>query len=201
MDIIKRYTYFDIGDIPISKAQYSTSSRNWVQWSCIVTRNTCSYCAGLQGHILSPNDATIVWPPVHPNCRCQIVSVIAFPAGTATEDGKDGIDYYLFLHHTLSNHYITKEEARSFKWSPAKGNLWDVLPGTIIGGSIYKNKDGRLPNAPWRVWYEADFDYQGGYRNNRRIVFSNDGLMFVTYDHYLTFSEIYWEDDYDDLYH
>ena len=116
-------------------------------------------------------------------------------------DGKDGIDYYLFLHHTLSNHYITKEEARSFKWSPAKGNLWDVLPGTIIGGSIYKNKDGRLPNAPWRVWYEADFDYQGGYRNNRRIVFSNDGLMFVTYDHYLTFSEIYWEDDYDDLYH
>ena len=62
MDIIKRYTYFDIGDIPITKTQYSTSSRNWVQWSCIVTRNTCSYCAGLQGHILSPNDSTIVWP-------------------------------------------------------------------------------------------------------------------------------------------
>ena len=59
MDIIKRYTYFDIGDIPITKTQYSTSSRNWVQWLCIVTRNTCSYCAGLQGHILSPNHCNL----------------------------------------------------------------------------------------------------------------------------------------------
>ena len=110
MDIIKRYTYFDIGDIPITKTQYSTSSRNWVQWSCIVTRNTCSYCAGLQGHILSPNDSTIVWPPVHPNCRCQVIPVIAFPAGTATEDGKNGIDHFIFVYLWFSSRilYITK---------------------------------------------------------------------------------------------
>ena len=81
-----------------------------------------------------------------------------------------------------------------------KGNLWDVLPGAIIGGDIYRNIDGRLPESPGRVWYEADFDYMGGFRNNNRIIYSNDGLVFVTYDHYLTFSEVYWEDNNVDLY-
>lgn len=201
MDIIKRYTYFDIGDIPITKTQYSTSSRNWVQWSCIVTRNTCSYCAGLQGHILSPNDSTIVWPPVHPNRRCQVIPVIAFPAGTATEDGKNGIDHFIFVYGFLPEYHISQNEAYLRGWRPWKGNLDQIAPGAVIGGDIYENRDGRLPDSLGRIWYEADFDYSGGYRNKRRIVFSNDGLMFVTYDHYLTFSEIYWEDDYDDLYH
>ena len=70
------------------------------------------------------------------------------------------------------------------------GNLADILPGRMIGGDKYKNRDGRLPDAPGRVWYEADFDYTGGYRNDCRLLYSNDGLIFVTYDHYLTFYEI-----------
>lgn len=72
--------------------------------------------------------------------------------------------------------------------------------GVIIGGDEYYNWDGRLPQSPGRKWYEVDIDYNGGFLNLRRIVFSNDGLMFVTYDHYLTFSEVYGEDNYDDLY-
>ena len=74
------------------------------------------------------------------------------------------------------------------------------MPGAVIGGSQYKNRDSKLPDKPGRIWYETDFDYNGGYRNLKRIVFSNDGLMFVIYNHYLTFSEVYWGDDYDDLY-
>ena len=112
----------------------------------------------------------------------------------------DGVDYYLFTHHCLPNNYLTQSEAKLLGWVNWKGNLWDVLPGAVIGGRQYKNRDGRLPNKPGRIWYEVDFDYNGGYRNWKRIVFSNDGLMFVTYDHYLTFSEVYWEDNYDDLY-
>ena len=54
----------------------------------------------------------------------------------------------------------------------------------------YKNRDHRLPEAIGRVWYEADFDYARGYRNGCRLLYSNDGLIFVTYDHYLTFHEI-----------
>lgn len=75
-----------------------------------------------------------------------------------------------------------------------------MLPGVIIGGDEYYNWDGRLPQSPGRKLYEVDIDYNGDFRNLRRIVFSNDGLMFVTFDHYLTFSEVYWEDNYDDFY-
>ena len=75
------------------------------------------------------------------------------------------------------------------------------LPGTVVDCYLFTNRniDGRLPESPGRVWYEADFDYMGGFRNNR-IIYPNDGLVFVTHDHYLTFSEVYWEDNYDDLY-
>ncbi len=57
-------------------------------------------------------------------------------------------------------------------------------------GCINRNDDGVLPQKNNRIWYEADINYTGGYRNTQRIVFSNDGLVFVTYDHYKTFIEI-----------
>lgn len=65
-----------------------------------------------------------------------------------------------------------------------------MLPGKMLGGDIYKNREGKLPSAPGRVWYEADMNYKSGYRNRDRILYSNDGLIFVTYDHYQTFYEI-----------
>ena len=73
------------------------------------------------------------------------------------------------------------------------GNLADVLPGKMIGGMIYKNRDHRLSEKPGRIWYEADFDYVSGIRNGRRLLYSNDGLLFATYNHYRTFYEIGWE--------
>lgn len=76
----------------------------------------------------------------------------------------------------------------------SEGNLAEVLPGRIIGGDIFENRKHKLPEAPERVWYEADFDYAGGYRNSFRLLYSNDGLIFVTYDHYVTFYEIDTED-------
>ena len=69
-------------------------------------------------------------------------------------------------------------------------NLRQVAENGIIGGDVYKNIDGRLPSSNGRIWYEADINYTGGARNSSRIIYSNDGLIFVTYDHYLTFNEI-----------
>ena len=66
----------------------------------------------------------------------------------------------------------------------------NVLPGKMIGGDTYRNKEGKLPNTPERIWHEADINYDGGYRKDARILYSNDGLIFVTYDHYQTFYEI-----------
>ena len=60
----------------------------------------------------------------------------------------------------------------------------------MITMGIYLNKDGHLPNAPGRIWYDADINYYNGKRNAHRILWSNDGLIFVTYDHYQTFMEI-----------
>lgn len=115
---------------------------------------------------------------------------MAVPAGLATNEGADGVDMYVALNGRLPDRYITQAEAKQQGWKKALGNLDDVLPGKIIGGDIYKNRDHRLPDAPGRTWYEADFDYSGGYRNSYRLIFSNDGLIFVTYDHYMTFYEI-----------
>lgn len=60
----------------------------------------------------------------------------------------------------------------------------------MIGGNIFQNRDEKLPVEDDRIWYEADINYTSGYRTKARIVFSNDGLIFVTYDHYHTFYEI-----------
>ncbi len=70
------------------------------------------------------------------------------------------------------------------------GNFNIVAPNKMIFRGKHKNKNGHLSMKPERVWYEADINYKSGYRNKQRIVYSNDGLIFVTYDHYKTFTEI-----------
>lgn len=60
----------------------------------------------------------------------------------------------------------------------------------MIGGNIYKNQPTFLPDSPGGIWYECDIDYQGGYRNNNRLVYSNDGLIFKTNSHYTEFIAI-----------
>ena len=110
--------------------------------------------------------------------------------GTATNMGYNGADAQIFYMKKLPSYYISKKQARKAGWQDWKGNLNDVLPDKMIGGDIYKNKEGKLPSAPGRVWYEADINYDNGYRNRQRILYSSDGLIFVTYDHYQTFYEI-----------
>jgi hypothetical protein len=82
------------------------------------------------------------------------------------------------------------DEAIKAGWKQKKGNLNEVLPGYMIGGDVYHNKSKKLPDAPGRVWYEADINYESGFRNRQRILYSNDGLIFASYDHYHTFYEI-----------
>ena len=91
----------------------------------------------------------------------------------------------------LPSNFISKTKARKAGWVNTEGNLWDVLPGKSIGGSEYHNDDGQLPDARGRTWTECDIDYQGGYRGEKRLVFSNDGLIYYTPDHYETFERLY----------
>ena len=99
----------------------------------------------------------------------------------------------LKIHSVIITHqtkYVTSPIARSYGWKSKKRNLNIDLPEKSIGGDIFYNEEGKLPQKYDRIWYEADIDYISGYRNNSRILYSNDGLIFVTYDHYKTFYEI-----------
>jgi hypothetical protein len=104
-------------------------------------------------------------------------------------DGVQGADYVVKMTGWLPDGYVSKEEARKHGWEPRYGNLRDALPDAMVY-TVYKNSERKLPDTPGRVWYEADINYFGGYRNKQRLLFSNDGLMFVTYDHYNAFYEI-----------
>ena len=114
-----------------------------------------------------------------------------------SEDGeyssKDEVAAYLHLYGHLPANFVSKTKAKKAGWVSSKGNLWDVLPGMSIGGSIFYNDEGSLPDAPGREWHECDINYQGGYRGSERIVWSNDGLIYYTGNHYETFELLYGE--------
>lgn len=104
--------------------------------------------------------------------------------------GFDEVAKYVKEHKKLPDNYITKEQAQALGWVSKDGNLHKVAPGKSMGGNIFQNKGNPLPNAPGRVWYEADINYLSGYRGNDRILYSSDGLVYKTSDHYKTFTEI-----------
>ncbi len=96
---------------------------------------------------------------------------------------------YLKEHGELPEFYITKSVAKSLGWVPSKGNLCEVAPGKAIGGDVWTNRQKSLPTKSGRKYFEADLNYNCGNRNADRVVFSNDGLVFVTFDHYRSFEE------------
>lgn len=111
------------------------------------------------------------------------------------EDGnyisKEEVALYIHEYHRLPSNYITKKQAEEQGWNPKEGNLDMVLPGMSIGGGRFGNYEGKLPEASGRKYYECDVDYTGGFRNAKRIVYSDDGLVFYTEDHYNTFEQLY----------
>lgn len=102
---------------------------------------------------------------------------------------------YLHAYGELPPNFIRKDEAKALGWDSARGNLWDVTDGMSIGGDRFGNREGLLPEADGRVWYECDVNYAGGFRGAERIVYSNDGLIYYTADHYESFTLLYGEGD------
>ena len=104
---------------------------------------------------------------------------------------KNNVALYIHTYGHLPSNYITKEEAEKLGWNSKEGNLFEVAPGKSIGGSHFGNYDETLPEAEGRKYKECDIDYKGGHRNAKRIIFSNDGLIFYTDDHYENFEQLY----------
>ena len=109
-------------------------------------------------------------------------------------DDKDNVALYIHLYGKLPSNYVTKKDAEAlYGW---QGGALDVIaPGKAIGGSYYGNYEGLLPDADGREWTECDIGTIGQTkRGAERIVFSNDGLIYYTPDHYESFELLYGEE-------
>ncbi len=167
----------------------TSESSNYKHWVSIEDLKRCLECAENHGKIWAVGQKPSPEPPIHPYCRCIIKRMQAIKSGTATINGVEGADWTLMYKNALPDYYVTKEEALAKGWKPGK---WpsNFAPSKMIANGRYYNDDGHLPQVPGRKWCEADINYTIGKRNNQRILWSNDGLIFVTYDHYETFYEI-----------
>ena len=164
-------------------------SKNYKNWIAVLDPKTCFECRSRHGRIWLIEETPDKEPPLHPNCRCTIRKMVTVKAGTATINGTDGADWMLKYQKKLPDYYIDKSGAVKQGWKPGK---WpsNFIPNQMITAGVYKNRNEHLPKATGRIWYEADINYKSGKRNTQRILWSNDGLIFVTYDHYGTFFEI-----------
>lgn len=108
---------------------------------------------------------------------------------TTAED----VALYLHLYGELPGNFMTKNDARDLGWEG--GSLEKFAPGMCIGGDRFGNYEGDLPKKKGRTYQECDIDTLGKKsRGAKRIVFSNDGLIYYTEDHYETFTLLYGEE-------
>lgn len=116
-------------------------------------------------------------------------------APAVDEDGeyteKDELALYIHLYGHLPGNFVTKAEAEAAGWTG--GAVGKTLPGKSIGGDRFYNREGLLPKASGRVWTECDVGERRNTRGAERIVFSNDGLIYYTPDHYDSFELLYGE--------
>jgi guanyl-specific ribonuclease Sa len=113
---------------------------------------------------------------------------------TVSEDGvydsRDEVALYLHLYGKLPQNYITKKEARSLGWHG--GGLDRYAKGKCIGGDRFGNRERQLPTEQGIRYYECDIDTMGkDGRGARRIVYSDDGDIYYSDDHYRSFTKIY----------
>lgn len=112
------------------------------------------------------------------------------------EDGsyttKEDVCAYLVAYGHLPPNFISKNDARAAGWEG--GSLEPYCPGKCIGGDRFGNREGLLPTAKGRIWTECDINTLGKRsRGAERLVFSNDGLIYYTGDHYESFQLLYGE--------
>jgi hypothetical protein len=108
-------------------------------------------------------------------------------------DDKENVALYIHTYGKLPPNYITKAEAQDLGWEG--GSVERFAPGKCMGGMKFGNYEGLLPKKNGRQYYECDIDTLGeSSRGAKRIVYSNDGLVYYTDDHYESFTLLYGEE-------
>jgi guanyl-specific ribonuclease Sa len=121
-------------------------------------------------------------------------SVTQAPTAQIDKNGsyttKEDVALYLHIYGELPQNFMTKAEAKKLGWR--SGALEPYAPGCCIGGDNFQNREGLLPRKDGRQYYECDINTMGGGpRGAERIVFSNDGLIYYTSNHYGSFELLY----------
>ena len=134
---------------------------------------------------------------IQPESSPQSSSAVVENQPAIDEDGryfdKENVALYIHTYGKLPYNFITKDEARDLGWDG--GSVEKYAPGYAIGGDRFGNYEGLLPKKKGRTYTECDIDTDGYHsRGSRRIVFSNDGLIYYTHDHYESFELLYGEE-------
>ena len=135
------------------------------------------------------------------DAKCQLDAVSRIerpetptnPPSSNNDDSKEYVAWYIHTYGCLPDFYMTKSQAEAlYGWSG--GPLDKLAPGMCIGGDRFTNYQKVLPVKSGRYYTECDIDTIGANaRGAKRIVFSNDGLVHYTDDHYDTFTLLYGE--------
>ena len=132
--------------------------------------------------------------PTEPKAEAAEERVTEAPTRAPAESGPitdpQDIADYLFRYGKLPDSFITKKEAQALGWDSGLNYVSDVAPGKSIGGDKFGNYEGLLPKKKGVTYREADCNYTGGKRGPERIIYSSDGRVWYTNDHYETFTEL-----------
>jgi len=140
---------------------------------------------------------TDIPPPEETTSAPEITSTPETASAPIDEDSyyysRDDVALYLHTYNKLPSNFITKAEAEELGWSG--GSVERYLEGAAIGGDKFGNREGLLPQKSGRTYRECDIDTNGASsRGAKRIVYSNDGLIYYTDDHYESFTLLYGEE-------
>lgn len=136
----------------------------------------------------APDPAPEAQPQAPPADEPQTPAIDEHGSYTSKED----VALYIHTYGKLPGNFITKKQAQNLGWSG--GGLEKYAPGKCIGGDTFYNNEGLLPKASGRRYTECDIDTLGASeRGAKRIVFSGDGLIYYTPDHYKSFELLYGE--------
>ena len=145
-------------------------------------------------HLVSPDETDTAYgktpDPASPSAEPGAVSVVYGQPYSS----RDEVAAYLHEFGELPPNYITKSEAQALGWDNTLGNLWDITDHKSIGGDYFGNYENLLPRKKGRTYHECDINFKGRSRGPERIVYSNDGLIYYSSDHYNTFTLLYGEE-------
>lgn len=152
-----------------------------------------AYADGKKVYAKAVGEAVITAKCNGKSYQCKI-TVRSGENEAVTEDGiytsKDKVAAYIHTYNRLPKNFITKAEAKALGWTG--GSLIPYAPYKCIGGDIYANYEKTLPVKEGRIYYECDIDTLGALeRGAKRLVYSNDGLVYYTEDHYAAFVRLY----------